>query len=106
MDRYDANRRSDAYYMSLYNGTSDFYLHTLEFEIFQLYVAREKTDFNETRDKVTKLMQITVQTGFLTSVLALLSLAFRVRQLSGLSQIPCVFRLNSHFRRLIMNPVL
>ena len=38
---------------------------------FQLYHAKSSAYFGQTRDRISRLLRLTVQTGFLTSILAL-----------------------------------
>jgi len=51
----------------------DLILTTCSF--IMLYHARANSDFRKTHDKLAKLIKLTVQTGFLTSALAVISLA-------------------------------
>ena len=42
-------------------------------DLYQLYHAHSISDFEDTRDKISQLIRVTIQTGFVTSILAVAS---------------------------------
>ena len=91
MDHYHASNRFDSQRFFLYDGEflgcERCYLYiTTE----QLFHVRANSYFGEIRGKVAKLIKITVQTGFLTSALAITSLVLSLTVSFGLYSIPYV----------------
>jgi hypothetical protein len=54
----------------------------------QLYHAKSSSYFGETRDRISGIIRVTVQTGFLTSALAVIVVVFLLRGVFGVFTLP------------------
>jgi len=68
-----------------------------------LYHAKSSSYFGETRDRISKVIRLTIQTGFLTSVLALLVPPLLLRHVFGFYGLPFFLLGKSYVISLLVN---